>query len=51
LLDRPAADGEVVAQLIEGEPFVMLDDSLGWAWGYGGMHRLTGYVKSDALKR
>jgi hypothetical protein len=51
LLDRPAAEGEVVAQLSAGEPFVMLDDSLGWAWGYGGSDRLTGYVRSGALKR
>ena len=28
----------------------MLDDSLGWAWGYGGTERLVGYVPSDLLE-
>jgi hypothetical protein len=32
-----------------GEPFEMLDESLGWAWGYGGADRRVGYVPSDAL--
>jgi hypothetical protein len=27
----------------------MLDDSLGWAWGYAGKERQVGYVRSDAL--
>jgi hypothetical protein len=27
----------------------MLDNSLGWAWGYGGPERLVGYVESEAL--
>ena len=27
----------------------MLDDSLGWAWGYAGKDRRVGYVRSDAL--
>jgi hypothetical protein len=44
-------DGEQ-RQLIEaGEPFLMLDDSLGWAWGYAGERRCVGYVPSDALTR
>jgi len=32
-----------------GTPFLMLDASLGWAWGYAGDHRRVGYVPSDAL--
>jgi hypothetical protein len=28
----------------------MLDDSLGWAWGYGGKQRRVGYVPSDSLQ-
>jgi hypothetical protein len=28
----------------------MLDDSLGWAWGYAGKERRVGYVSSDALE-
>jgi hypothetical protein len=27
----------------------MLDDSLGWAWGYAGDERRVGYVRSDVL--
>jgi len=32
-----------------GEPFAMLDDSLGWAWGYAGEEPRVGYVRHDAL--
>jgi hypothetical protein len=32
-----------------GEPFRMLDESIGWAWGYGGEERRVGYVRSEAL--
>jgi Bacterial dipeptidyl-peptidase Sh3 domain len=32
-----------------GETFAMLDDSLGWAWGYAGEERRVGYVQSAAL--
>ena len=28
----------------------MLDDTLGWAWGYAGEDRRVGYVRSEALK-
>ena len=27
----------------------MLDDSLGWAWGYAGDDKRVGYVPSDAI--
>ena len=27
----------------------MLDDSVGWAWGYAGEDRRVGYVRSEAL--
>ena len=43
------ADSPAVAELAPGEPFEMLDNSLGWAWGYGGPRRLVGYVRSEAL--
>jgi hypothetical protein len=33
-----------------GEPFAMLDDSVGWAWGYAAAERRVGYVRSDALE-
>jgi len=29
----------------------MLDDSVGWAWGYAGKERRVGYVRSEALTR
>ncbi len=48
---RPAAreDAEAVRELAPGEPFLMLDDTLGWAWGYAGDERRVGYVRSGAL--
>jgi hypothetical protein len=27
----------------------MLDDSVGWAWGYAGRDRRVGYVRSEIL--
>jgi hypothetical protein len=27
----------------------MLDDTLGWAWGYAGEDHRVGYVRSDAV--
>jgi hypothetical protein len=27
----------------------MLDNSLGWAWGYAGDDKRVGYVRSDAV--
>ena len=45
-----AADqAEVIRRLQAGQPFELLDDSLGWAWGYAGEDRRVGYVRSDAL--
>jgi hypothetical protein len=49
LRDCPAVDGEVLAELSPGEPFEMLDNTLGWAWGYAGAERRVGYVRSEAL--
>ena len=31
------------------DPFSLLDDTLGWAWGYAGRDRRVGYVRSEAL--
>jgi hypothetical protein len=45
----PADEAEVIRSLQPGDPFVMLDDSLGWAWGYAGEERRVGYVPSDVL--
>jgi Bacterial dipeptidyl-peptidase Sh3 domain len=49
LRSAPSDDGELIRELAEGELFAMLDDSLGWAWGYAGNERRVGYVRSDAL--
>jgi hypothetical protein len=48
---RPVAseEAEVVRMLQAGETFAMLDDSVGWAWGYAGEERRVGYVRSDSL--
>jgi hypothetical protein len=45
----PADDSEVLHELEPGDPFEMLDNSRGWAWGYAGPDRLVGYVRSEAI--
>ena len=40
---------EVTAELPAGTAFEMLDDTLGWAWGYAGDDRRVGYVKHAAI--
>ena len=49
LMVRPSDDADAVAELKEGDAFDMLDDSVGWAWGYAGKDRRVGYVRSEAL--
>jgi hypothetical protein len=49
LLRDPSPAAHQLSMLPEGTLFLMLDDSLGWAWGYAGEDRLVGYVPSDAL--
>jgi hypothetical protein len=51
LRDAPSNEAEQVAQVEPGAPFLMLDDSLGWAWGYAGAEGRVGYVESGALGR
>ena len=51
LRDGASAEAREIRALAPGEPFDMLDDSLGWAWGYAGEERRVGYVESDALTR
>jgi hypothetical protein len=46
---KPAPDAEPITGLEPGDLFLMLDESLGWAWGYAGADRRVGYVPSDAL--
>jgi hypothetical protein len=43
---EPSANGQIIRQVEAGEPFSLLDHSLGWAWGYAGAERRVGYVKA-----
>ena len=43
----PGPDAEVIRELDRGEPLAMLDDTLGWTWGYAGPDRRVGYVRSE----
>jgi dipeptidyl peptidase-like protein len=45
----PSAESESLSELQSGEPFLLLDDSIGWAWGYAGEKLIVGYVPSEAL--
>ena len=45
----PSADAELIRTLAPGHRFEMLDDSLGWAWGYAGEDRHVGYVHLSAI--
>ena len=46
----PTEDGEVIRELAAGTHFAMLDDSLGWAWGYAGEDRRVGYVHLSSVE-
>jgi len=47
----PSTEAEVISELRGGDRFQMLDESLGWAWGYGGDERRVGYVPTEALTK
>jgi Bacterial dipeptidyl-peptidase Sh3 domain len=49
LRSAPSDDSEVIRELQPAEPFALLDETLGWAWGYAGEDRRVGYVRSDAV--
>jgi hypothetical protein len=49
LRSGPSDEAEPLLDLKPGDPFAMLDNSLGWAWGYGGIERRVGYVRADAV--
>ncbi len=49
LLSAASEDAENIALMEPEDTFNMLDDTVGWAWGYAGRDRLVGYVRSDAL--
>jgi hypothetical protein len=48
LLLEPANDAEAIAELRAGDEIRMLDNSRGWAWGYGPDGRV-GYVSAEAV--
>jgi len=49
LRSGPSDDADAIRELAVGESFAMLDDTLGWAWGYAGSDRRVGYVRSEAV--
>ena len=49
LLAAPAAGSHAICELEPGDPFELVENSVGWAWGYGGRERRVGYVAADAL--
>jgi hypothetical protein len=49
LRPAPSDDSETIRKLEPGEPFAILDDALGWAWGYAGKDHRVGYVKSAVV--
>lgn len=50
LFQLPSSNAPEIREMAAGEPFELLDDSLGWAWGYAGASRIVGYVRSECLK-
>ena len=50
LRSGPSANDPTIGEMKAGDPFALLDDSLGWAWGYAGADRRVGYVRSGCLK-
>lgn len=49
LRSAPSDDGVALLDLKPGDPFSMLDNSLGWAWGYAGKQRRVGYVRAEVV--
>ncbi|HEY6047854.1 MAG TPA: hypothetical protein VIV07_02285 [Sphingomicrobium sp.] len=45
----PSEDAEAVRELAPGDRFRLLDESVGWAWGYGGAEQRVGYVRSETI--
>ena len=43
----PSNESDALLELEPGDPFAMLDNSLGWAWGYAGKQRRVGYVRPE----
>jgi hypothetical protein len=50
LRSAPSEASEAIGELNAGEHFDMLDDSVGWAWGYAGDKRRVGYLRRSVLR-
>ena len=51
LRSGPSESAATIGELSTGDPFLMLDDTLGWAWGYAGDEGRVGYVNSEAISQ
>lgn len=49
LFSAPSDDAQAIRPLQPGESFALLDNAVGWAWGYAGAERRVGYVRSEAI--
>ncbi|HUE78895.1 MAG TPA: hypothetical protein VMN38_04620 [Sphingomicrobium sp.] len=49
LRSGPSDQADALLELEPGDRFAMLDNSLGWAWGYGGASRRVGYVRAELI--
>ena len=49
LRDGPSEAAVAIGAVTCGDRFLLLDDSLGWAWGYAGEKKMVGYVPSACL--
>lgn len=47
IFDKP--EGRQISELLQGETFMLLDISGGWAWGYSKHDHYVGYVQADVL--
>jgi hypothetical protein len=45
----PSDEAEALRELKPGDRFSMLDNSLGWAWGYAGKDRRVGYLRTEKV--
>jgi hypothetical protein len=46
----PSDEAEPIVEMEAGDDLWLLDDTGGWAWGYGGPERRVGYVRVTALE-
>ena len=49
LRSAPSGEAEIIRDLAPGDQLAVVDESLGWAWGYAGTDGRVGYVRSDML--